>query len=190
MKLCTLSFALALPLLATSAAFAQHEKFTADAAKSTVSFTLGANDGEKHGTFHAQSGFVDFDPKAHTIAGSIVVNAASGDSGSGSRDKKMTKDVLDAPHFADVTFFPKTFTGDLATTGDSKIQVTGIFTLHGTPHEITVPVEVHIEGTSCTVKTTFPVPYVAWGLKDPSFMMFKVAKEVGIDLTLMGQLSN
>jgi len=40
------------------------------------------------------------------------------------------------------------------------------------------------------VKTTFPVPYVAWGLKDPSFMMFKVAKEVGIDLTLMGQLSN
>lgn len=190
MKICRISFALALPLLATSAAFAQHEKFTADPAKSTVSFTLGAYDGEKHGTFHAQGGFVDFDPKAHTIAGSIVVNAASGDSGSRSRDKNMTKDVLDAPHFADVTFFPKTYTGDLNATGDSKIQVTGIFTLHGTPHEITVPVEVSIEGTSCTVKTKFPVPYVVWGLKNPSNMILKVAKEVGIDLTLMGQLSN
>ena len=182
--------ALALPLLLTSAALAQHEKFTADATKSTVSFTLGANDGEKHGTFHAQGATIEFDPKAHTIAGSVVVSAASGDSGSGSRDKKMTKDVLDAPHFADVTFFPKSYTGDLAATGASKIQLTGIFTLHGTPHEITVPVEVFIEGTTCTVKTKFPVPYVAWGLKDPSIMFMKVAKEVGIDLTLIGQLSN
>ena len=190
MKLCTLSFALTLPLLATSAALAQHEKFTADPVKSTVSFTLGANDGEKHGTFHAQGASIEFDPKAHTIGGSVVVNAATGDSGNGSRDKTMTKSVLDAAHFADITFAPKSYTGDLAATGDSKIQVTGMFTLHGTPHEITVPVEVHIEGTSCTVKTKFPVPYVAWGLKDPSFMMFKVAKEVGIDLTLTGQLSN
>ncbi len=165
----TLSFVLALPLLATSAALAQHEKFTADPAKSTVSFTLGANDGAKHGTFYAQSASIEFDAKVHTIAGSVVVNAATGDSGSASRDKKMSKDVLDVQHFADITFAPKSYTGDLAATGDSKIQVTGIFTLHGTPHEITVPVEVHIEGANCTVKTKFPVPYVAWGLKDPSF---------------------
>ena len=190
MKRCTLSLALALPLLATSTALAQHEKFTADPAKSTVSFTLGANDGDKHGTFHAQGASIEFDAKAHTIVGSVVVNAASGDSGNGSRDKKMTKDVLDAPHFADVSFAPKSYTGDLAATGDSKIQVTGIFTLHGTPHEITVPVEVHIDGPSCTVKTKFPVPYVAWGMKDPSWMMFKVAKEVSIDLTLIGQIAN
>jgi len=190
MKNCTLSFVLALPLLLTSAALAQHEKFTADPAKSTVSFTLGANDGDKHGTFHAQGASIEFDPKAHMIAGSVVVNAASGDSSSPSRDKKMTKEVLDAPHFADITFAPKSYTGDLVASGLSKIEVTGIFTLHGTPHEITVPVEVYIEGATCTVKTKFPVPYVAWGLKDPSFMMFKVAKEVGIDLTLSGQVSN
>jgi polyisoprenoid-binding protein YceI len=190
MKNCTLPFVLALPLLVSSAALAQHEKFTADPATSTVSFTLGANDGDKHGTFHAQGASIEFDPKAHTIGGSVIVNAATGDSGNASRDKKMSKDVLDASHFAEVTFAPKTYTGDLTATGDSKIQVTGIFTLHGTPHEITVPVEVHIDRTSCVVKTKFPVPYVAWGLKDPSFMMFKVAKEVGIELSLAGQLSN
>jgi len=190
MKNCTLSLVLTLPLLVTSSALAQHEKFTADPAKSTVSFTLGANDGDIHGTFHAQGASIEFDPKAHTIAGSVDVNAATGNSGSGSRDKKMTKDVLDAPHFADVTFAPKSYTGELAVAGLSKIEVTGTFTLHGTPHEITVPVEVYVDGTTCTVKTKFPVPYVAWGLKDPSFMMFKVAKEVAVDLSLTGQLSN
>jgi polyisoprenoid-binding protein YceI len=190
MKPCNLAFALALPLLVSSAALAQHEKFTADPAKSTVSFTLGANDGDKHGTFHAQGASIEFDPKAHTIAGSVIVNAASGDSGSPSRDKKMNKEVLDAPHFADVTFAPKSYTGDLNVTGLSKIEVTGTFTLHGTPHEITVPVEVYIEGANCNVKTKFPVPYVAWGLKDPSVMFMKVAKEVGIELTLTGQISN
>src|ERR1022692_1369374 len=123
MKNCTLSLVLAVPLLATATALAQHEKFTADPAKSTVGFTLGANDGDKHGTFHAQGASIEFDPKAHTIAGSVIINAATGDSGSGSRDKKMTKEVLDAPHFADIAFAAKSYTGDLAATGLSKIEV-------------------------------------------------------------------
>ncbi|MGO9267192.1 MAG: hypothetical protein ACLQBA_20330 [Candidatus Binataceae bacterium] len=33
------------------------------------------------------------------------------------------------------------------------------------------------------------IPYVAWGLEDPSIMMFKVAKEVAIDVTTVGHLS-
>jgi polyisoprenoid-binding protein YceI len=171
-------------------ALAQQQKFTLDPEKTTVSFTLGAHDGEKHGTFHAQSGSIDFDRTARTISGSIIVAAATGDSGSSSRDKKMTKDVLDASKFAEISFSPKTYQGTIAATGDSTIQVTGIFHLHGSAHEITVPVQIHIDGTNCSAKARFPVPYVAWGLKDPSFLMFTVAKEVGIDLTLAGHLSN
>jgi polyisoprenoid-binding protein YceI len=84
---------------------------------------------------------------------------------------------------------PKSYQGTIAASGDSSIQVTGAFTLHGTPHELTVPVQIHIEGTNLTAKTHFTVPYVQWGLKDPSMFMLKVAKEVGIDLTLVGHLS-
>jgi len=84
---------------------------------------------------------------------------------------------------------PQSYQGTLAATGDSTIQVTGIFTLHGTPHDLTVPVQVHIEGTNCTVKAHFSVPYVKWGLKDPSIFVLKVAKDVDIELTLVGGLS-
>jgi hypothetical protein len=49
--------------------------------------------------------------------------------------------------------------------------------------------QLHIDGTSLTAKGHFTVPYVQWGLKDPSVFILKVAKEVGIDLTLVGSLS-
>lgn len=136
-----------------------------------------------------QSGTVDFDLAASKISGSIVVAAGSGNSGDPSRDKKMNSDVLDVAHYSEVTFAPKSYQGTIAASGDSTIQVTGIFTLHGTPHDITVPMQIHMDGSSLTAKTHFAVPYVQWGLKDPSVFILKVAKEVDIDLTLAGRVT-
>ena len=70
-----------------------------------------------------------------------------------------------------------------------NIQVTGVLTLLGTPHEIAILMQIHIEGSSCTAKGHFEIPYVQWGLKDPSFMVWKAEKVVDIDLTLVGGLS-
>jgi len=84
---------------------------------------------------------------------------------------------------------PESFTGNLLASGDSTIQLTGTFTLHGTPHDLTVPMQIHSDGTNLTAKTHFTVPYVQWGLKDPSIFILKVAKEVDIDLTLVGRIS-
>jgi polyisoprenoid-binding protein YceI len=119
----------------------------------------------------------------------VVVAAGSGNSGDQGRDKKMNSDVLDVAHYAEVSFVPKSYQGTIPTSGDFTIQVTGIFTLHGTPHDLTVPMQIHIEGTALTTKTHFTVPYVQWGLKDPSIFILKVAKVVDIDLTLAGSLS-
>jgi hypothetical protein len=49
--------------------------------------------------------------------------------------------------------------------------------------------QVHIDGVHCVAKAHFTVPYVKWGLKDPSMFILKVAKDVDIDLTLTGNLS-
>jgi polyisoprenoid-binding protein YceI len=100
----------------------------------------------------------------------------------------MLNDVLQASKFSEVTFVPQNYSGTLHPTGDSTLQVTGIFNLHGTPHTITVPMQMHIEGNKLTAKTIFKVPYVEWGLKDPSWFVLKVAKEVEVNLTLVGFL--
>jgi polyisoprenoid-binding protein YceI len=172
-----------------SAVFAQHQTFTLDPAASTVRFSLAGTGHEVHGTFHVQTGAVGIDRGGSQISGSIVVSAASGDSGDDGRDKNMRNNVLDVSHFADVTFQPKSFTGTLAVAGDSTIQVSGVFTLHGTPHDITVPMDIHIEGAKLTAKGKFAVPYVKWGLKDPSVFILRVAKEVDIELSLAGSLT-
>ena len=81
------------------------------------------------------------------------------------------------------------YTGTIAPSGDSTIQATGIFTLLGTPHPITIPILVHLAGESATAKAHFVVPYVQWGLKNPSFLIWKADNDVAIDLTLTGRLS-
>lgn len=174
--------------LLVSPAFAQNQTFTINPASSEVSFTLGGNTHAVHGAFHVKSGAVHFDRTTGKIDGSIVVDAGSGNSGNQSRDQKMTNEVLEAAHFAEVNFVPQSYQGTIQPSGDSTIQVTGIFTLHGTPHDLTVPMQLHMEGFALTAKTHFTVPYVKWGLKDPSVFILKVAKEVNIDLNLQGQI--
>lgn len=88
-----------------------------------------------------------------------------------------------------LTFQPQNYQGTIAPTGDSTIQVAGAFTLHGTSHDIVVPMQVYIDGTHLTAKGSFVVPYVKWGLKDPSVFILKVVKEVHIDLNLVGTVS-
>jgi hypothetical protein len=80
--------------------------------------------------------------------------------------------------------------GSISAIGDSVVQVEGVFTLHGAPHDLTVPMQIHIGGTTCTAKTRFMIPYVKWGLKDPSTFLLRVDKEVGMEITLVGQLSS
>ena len=70
------------------------------------------------------------------MSGSIVVLAGSGKTGNDSRDKKMNKDILKVDQYTTVSFAPKTYTGTIAPSGDSTIQVSGVFTLLGTPHDI------------------------------------------------------
>src|ERR1035438_3220782 len=101
----------------------------------------------------------------------------------------MNKDILKVEQYATVSFEPKTYSGAIALSGDSTIQATGTFILLGTPNEITIPILVHLEGTTATAKAHFVVPYVQWGLKNPSFLIWKAENDVAIDLSLAGRLS-
>ena len=179
----------ALAVLFAPVALAQQQTFVATPDASEVKMTLKTTHEVVNGTFHIQSGSLEFDRSAAKMSGSVVVLAGSGKTGNGSRDKKMNKDVLEVEQHATVSFEPKSYAGAVAPSGDSTIQVTGIFTLLGTPHEITIPIFVHLEGKTATAKAHLVVPYIQWGLKDPSFLFWKADKDVAIDLVLTGRLS-
>jgi hypothetical protein len=68
--------------------------------------------------------------------------------------------------------------------------VSGVFTLLGTPHELMIPMQIHIDGPKATAKAQFVVPYVQWGLKNPSFLIWKAENDVAVNLNLVGQISN
>lgn len=179
----------ALAAVLAPAALAQHQTFVVNPDASEVKVTLNTTHEIVNCSFHVQSGTIEFDRGAAKMQGSVVVVAGSGKTGNDSRDKKMNKDILKVEQYATVSFEPKTYAGGLALSGDSNLQVTGIFTLVGTPHEITIPMLVHLEGTSATAKAHFVVPYVQWGLKNPSFLIWKADNDVAIDLSLAGRLS-
>ena len=184
------SFAVfALAVILAPAVLGQHRTFVVSPDGSEVKMTLQTTHEVVNGSFHVQSGSIEFDPSIPRMSGLITVAAGSGKTGNGSRDKKMNKDILKVEQYATVSFEPKTYAGVIAPSGDSTIQVTGIFTLLGTPHEITVPMVVHLDGASATAKGHFVVPYVQWGLKNPSFLIWKAENDVAIDLNLVGAIS-
>jgi hypothetical protein len=185
------SFAVvALALIFAPAALAQHQTFAVNPDASEVKMKLNTTHEVVDGTFHIQSGSINFDRTASHISGIIIVTAGSGKTGNDSRDKKMNKDILKVDQYTAVSFAPKTYTGTISPSGDSTIQVSGVFTLLGNPHDLTIPMQIHMDGSKATARAQFIVPYVQWGLKNPSFMFWKADNDVAIDLNLVGQVSN
>ena len=182
--------ALTLTCLLGPAALAQHQTFVVNPDGSEVKMTLNTTHEVVIGSFHVQSGSIEFDRSNSKMSGSVVVLAGSGKTGNDSRDKKMYTDILQIEQHATISFEPKTYAGAIASSGDSNLQVSGIFTLLGVPHEITVPMLVHLDGANSTAKAHFVVPYAQWGLKNPSFLIWKAEDDVAIDLNLTGTISN
>jgi polyisoprenoid-binding protein YceI len=184
-------FAIAAPaLLFAPAVLGQHKTFAVNPDASEVRMKLNTTHEVVNGTFHVQSGSIEFDRSATKISGVVVVAAGSGKTGNDSRDKKMNKDILKVDQYTTVSFAPKTYTGTIPVSGDSTIQVSGMFTLLGTPHDLTIPMHIHIDGSQAIAKAQFVVPYVQWGLKNPSFLIWKAENDVAIDLSLVGNIGN
>ena len=184
---CALAVLLAPATVLTAGA--QHQTFVVHPDASEVRMTLKTTHELVSGTFHIQSGSIEFDRGSLKMSGSVVVLAGSGKTGNDSRDKKMNKDILQVEQHATVSFEPKSYAGTIAASGDSTIQVAGIFTLLGMPHQITIPMLVHLEGATASAKAHFVMPYVQWGLKNPSFLIWKAENDVAIDLSLVGHLA-
>ena len=181
-KLATISAVLYLTCAICSlAASAQPIGLQCDPAQTTAKFTLGDVLHTVHGSFKVKRCQINFDPVSSKVNGEIVFDAASGNSGSAGRDRKMQKNVLESTRYPEITFRPDRVEGKVAPTGTSLVQVSGPFWIHGAAHEMTVPVQFDLEPQHWTAAAHFPVPYVKWGMKNPSVLFLRVGDTVNID---------
>jgi len=163
------------------AASTQSISLQCDPAQTTAKFTLGDSLHTVHGAFKVKRCDIRFDPASSKLEGEIVFDATSGESGNASRDRKMQKNVLESARYPEIAFRPGRLEGNVAPSGTSLVQVSGLFGIHGAEHEITVPVEVDLEADHWTASAHFPVPYVKWGMKNPSILFLRVGDTVTID---------
>jgi polyisoprenoid-binding protein YceI len=164
--------------------------FVLDQEKSHVHWTLGTTLHTVHGTFALKPGTVKLDLGPKKASGEIAAYATSGESGNDSRDKKMHKDVLESDKFPDIIFRPDRFEGAVAAQGASSVQLHGTFVLHGAEHELTVPMNAELKADHWTATGKFAVPFLQWGLKNPSNFLLKVEPNVNIELQFEGKLEN
>jgi polyisoprenoid-binding protein YceI len=141
-----------------------------------------------HGTFNLKHGTIDFDPETCKASGQVVVDVTSGDSGSGARDRNMHANVLQSAKYPEAVFVPRSLEGSLAVPGASTLKIHGAFTMHGTTHEMTMDVQTTATGDQIRATITFDIPYVAWGMKDPSNFLLKVDKTVKVSIQTTGSL--
>jgi polyisoprenoid-binding protein YceI len=154
--------------------------FALDPAQTRVEFTLADVLHTVHGSFQLTSGSLRLDAATGKASGELVVDAASGDSGSKARDKRMHANILESQKYPQITFRPDRVEGKLAQEGTSQIELHGIFSIHGADHEISVPAAVEGAGGQYHVTATFSVPYVKWGMKNPSTLILRVGDTVAI----------
>jgi polyisoprenoid-binding protein YceI len=183
------AFLLAFAILAAPV-HAQECVYTLDPAQTKIEFSLDATLHTVHGTFRLKSGTVRFDPATGKASGAIVVDATSGNSENASRDKKMHADVLESAKFSEIVFAPATVQGAVAAQGTSQVSVAGKLRLRGQDHDVTLVFSVqHGAGNQLQAETHFDVPFIAWGLKDPSNFFLHVGKRVSLHIVAQGQFA-
>lgn len=155
-------------------------------AQTKINFTLGDILHTVHGSFGLKRGSVEYDLTSASVRGELVADSTSAQSGNRTRDRKMHREILESARYPEIIFRPHKVEGTVARGGISTVQVRGVFTIHGTDHEIVMPVRVEMFPDHWTANAHFNVPYVKWGLKNPSTFLLRVSESVEIDVHATG----
>ncbi len=167
-----------------SAAAAEEWKLTVDPESTHISFTLGATFHEVHGTAEVTSGEIRVDTDTGSLSGEVLIDATSADTDSKGRDKDMHGKVLESGRYPEIVWRPRQLTGDLGSGG--PVDILGSIEIHGEEHDITVSASVQLGEGSWSATASLTVPYVEWGMRDPSKFVLRVEKVVEVDLEAAG----
>ena len=180
----------ALVILVAQLALAQNRslKVLLDPAQTEIHWKLGGLH-PVHGTFKLKSGEFLFNPATGIAEGEILVDATTGESGNADRDKRMHDEVLESNRYPAIFFHPTQIKGAFKSgEGTQELQGEGTFNIHGADHPLELPLKVQITAGTVTAATGVKVPYVAWGVENPSKFLLRVSKQVEIEVTAKGTI--
>ena len=180
---------LALSVAMTTASSAQEAVLELNPATPRINFSLRSFAHKVHGTFALKRGTIRVDTATGSADGIVIVDATSGDSGNRTRDAEMKESVLEAQRYPEIRFAPQHIEVQSGPQGESRVKIRGTFWLHGAEHDLTLDALVRLNGEEWTATTHFTIPYVQWGLKDPSVFILRVSDTVDIDVNATGHLA-
>lgn len=169
-----------------ASAQAQEFAFRFAPAQTTINFTVADTLHTIHGSFNLKRGDLEYNTKTSLVRGSLIVDATSGRSGNRTRDRHMHGDVLESTRYQEIVFQPDRVDGSLSNSGMSTVQVHGMVSIHGSQHELTIPVRMQMFSDHWVLDSHFTVPYVMWGMKNPSRWLLRVSESVEIQIHASG----
>lgn len=173
---------------AVPAATAAPQVLTLHPEGTKVSFVLEATGHDVEGLLVLKSGVVRFDPATGEASGELVVDLATADTGNKSRDKTMHQEVLEDAKYPVATFRASRFQGSVPQQGDAEVVLEGVMNLHGADHPMKLVGKLHAGDGKLAAEVDVPVPFVEWGLHDPSWFVLKVAKVVKVHVHAEGDV--
>jgi polyisoprenoid-binding protein YceI len=185
------TLALVLTVLLGAPLRAASYTFTLDPAASKITFLLDAFLHKVHGTAPVERGEIRFDSTGHA-EGEVVVDATKADTGNDSRDQDMHTKVLESAKYKDIVLTVDSYEGKFDPAAPSKVVVIGRFRIHGAEHPLRLDLSLKPAGAGTSrpleATTTFSVPYVEWGMTDPSKAFLHVGKAVDVTIDAKGSL--
>lgn len=176
-------------LAAATPAAAEPFRLVLDPAATEISFTLGARLHTVRGRFALASGEIGFDPDTGEASGEIRVDAQSGDTGIDRRDRVMHEEVLGSAAHPLLVLRPERI--EVARREPDAIagMLFGRFEVRGASHPIELAFEGERKGESARIQVRFDVPWVAWGLPDPSNVILRVEETLAVSVSAGGTLA-
>lgn len=167
---------------------AEPYRIVLDPAATQIGFTLGARLHTVRGSFALTAGELVFDPDTGTASGEIRVDARSGDTGIDRRDRVMHEEVLDSQGHPLLAFRPERLKVAERSADALSGRLFGRFEVRGVAHPLAVEFEGKRAGERAEIRVRFDVPWVAWGLPDPSNALLSVDDVLSVQMDAGGTI--
>ena len=180
--------ALVLALAAAAPHAAAERVLSLDPATTTIRFRVKARAHQVLGTMPLESGELRFDPVTGEASGEIVMDPSRAVTGIGTRDRTMRREVFEVETHPQIVFRPERVLGEVPDQGQAEVRLDGTLSIHGGEHSLSLPVTLQAGPHGLRATTTFEIPYVAWGMRNPGNAMLRVSDTVEVKIETAGVL--